>query len=228
LNTILVKTKPILEPKQLGALKRLASTNTFIRGFCGAFAAMSITADVFSLENYEVARSIVHAVAAWNELASAIGVFVGALPFLPSLSVAAVNSIIFLLSVSFPAIFGLYEMFRPIREKASREEWFVRWILPIGSILTFSYIAIAGALLFKGGSTEFLTEWVPAGAEPGSLTHKSAIPVYVGWYGAGIVLPFIIAQFLKPYRQATLILFGFLVCVQLFYSAPSLLAAVSN
>jgi hypothetical protein len=191
--------------------------NTFARGFIGALSAITLLADVVGLESYEAARAIHTLVVGWSVVADQIGALVGQLPFIPDLSAATVNTIVFMGTVTIPALFGIRKFMGPVSVPGLPTwlRWSINWAAP----LMLGYIFIFGTIVFQGG-------------DPAALQLKQPVPVHdsllpfisegqrLSLFAISIVMQFVIAGWLKPFRMGLFTFAGVIAAAELLYFAP--------
>ncbi|RYY97632.1 MAG: hypothetical protein EON61_20100 [Alphaproteobacteria bacterium] len=211
---------PVAVVRPAGHWARLAKllwVNTFVRGFVGGMSALTLFADVIGLQSYEAAHVIHALVVGWSEVARQIGELIGLIPFLPPLSAGVVNTIVFMGTVTIPALFGIRKFWSPV-DLPDRPRWLryvTNWLLP----LLLGYLFIFGTIVFQG-------------ADIFSLTLKQPVPVsstILQFISEGqrlsifflcVVMQFVIACWLSAFRKGALTLVGLLLAAELLYFAP--------
>lgn len=86
--------------------------------------------------------------------------------------------------------------------------------------IALSYLFIAGPMLFFTGNLEFLKDAVPPGLEHDEFMRFAANSHYFSYVGMTVVMPFIVALLVAPYRVGCLTVVGFLAAVELLSFAP--------
>lgn len=220
----ILMTAPIAIPAVAAGARRpwtrvakLLWLNTFVRGFVGALSAITLLADVVGLESYEAARAIHALVVGWSAVTHQIGQLIGQLPFIPDLSAGTVNTIFFMGAVTVPALFGIRKFMEPLSMPGMPKWmlWTINWVAPV----MLGYTFVFGTVVFQGG-------------DPASLQLKQPVPVHdsllpfisegqrLSLFAISIVMQFVIAAWLKPFRMGLLTFAGVIAAVELLYFAP--------
>lgn len=109
---------------------------------------------------------------------------------------------------------------RPIWDNSNKQEWFIARVLPPILMACISYIFIFGPLLFFTGNFEFLKQSHPEGLPGSGLMSFASQLHYLSFVFLSLVMPFVFALFVKPYRLGVLLIAGTLLTVQVLYHAP--------
>lgn len=200
--------------------RKALQANAFCRGMAGSFALISLFSETVSLENYETADAINAIIIGWDRIAGSVGRWIGVLPLMPALDATVINILIFLASVTLPSLFGILELVGPIWKERNRREWFVTFVLPPAMFLSLGYIFVCGPLLFFTGNLEFLKQSVPEGLPDNAFMTFTSQSHYLSYVLMSLVMPFIVALLIKPYRRGVLLIAGALCTVEVLYFAP--------
>lgn len=191
--------------------------NTFVRGFFGALSAITLFADVIGLESYEAARAIHALIAGWSVVTHQIGALIGQLPFIPDLSAGTVNTIVFMGTVTIPALFGIRKFMDPLSLPGLPKKllWTINWAAPF----MLGYIFVFGTIVFQGGDPAALHLNQPVPVSESLLPFISE-GQRLSLFFISVVMQFVIAGWLKPFRMGLLAFAGVIAAAELLYFAP--------
>lgn len=184
----------------------------FIRGFLGGITGITLVADIVGLQNFEVARVLLVIVTAWSEVAHQLGTLLGHLLRVPAIPRELVTIVVFMSTVTIPALFGLRRLFPKIDPPPLEPRWLWRameWGFPFG----LGYLFLFGTVIFQGGDLNSPLA-VAIASKSGGWQNIASL------YVLCIVFQFVAAVYLRPFRFGLLTLLGCLAAAELMYFGP--------